>query len=132
MDVGGHVGQYAVLLASLVSESGRVITFEPDPMALTSLRKNLELNGFSERVKIEALALFDEAGEHRFFSKGADSMSSLARTGLGANAAATDVLEYSVKTIRLDDYLAARDLTPPSFIKLDLSLIHISEPTRPY
>lgn len=46
-------------------------------------------------------------------------MSSLARSGLGRNAFASDVLEYSVKTARLDDYLASRNLGCPAFIKID-------------
>jgi len=76
LDVGGHVGQYAVLFGSLVSAGGRVISFEPDPLARETLRANLQLNRIADRVEIETLALFDREGEHTFFSKGADSMSS--------------------------------------------------------
>ena len=120
LDIGGHFGQYAVLLASLVSDSGRVITFEPDPIARDVLSQNLALNnGFADRVEIEAVALFDQSGEHSFFSKGGDSMSSLARAGLGANASSADVAEYSVSTARLDDYLVSRNLGYPQFVKLD-------------
>jgi FkbM family methyltransferase len=119
LDVGGHNGQYAVLFASLVSQSGKVITFEPDPNATATLRANLELNGFQDRVKIESLALFDENGEHVFFSKGADSMSSLVRSGLGANAFEPGVIEYRVKTVRLDDLLKEQVLPAPAVIKID-------------
>ncbi|MGH9872393.1 MAG: FkbM family methyltransferase [Pyrinomonadaceae bacterium] len=119
LDIGGHVGQYAVLFASLVRDSGRVITFEPDPEARDTLRNNLELNGFANRVVVESVALFDQNGEHSFFSKGADSMSSLARSGLGANASSLDIAEYRVKTIRLDDYLNEKGFGYPRFVKLD-------------
>jgi len=119
LDIGGHFGQYAVLLGSLVSDCGRVISFEPDPKARETLRANLQLNTFADRVEIEPLALFDQEGEHTFFSKGADSMSSLAKSGLGKNASSPDVVEYAVKTVRLDDYLAKRDLGWPRWIKLD-------------
>ena len=119
LDIGGHFGQYAVLLGSLVSSSGRVITFEPDPGARKTLLENLDLNGFRDRVEIETVALFDQSGEHAFFSKGADSMSSLARSGLGANAVSPDVVEYRVETKRLDDYLTARNLGNPGYVKLD-------------
>jgi len=119
LDVGAHFGQYAVLLGSLVFESGRVISFEPDAEARETLEQNLELNGLQDRVEIEDVALFDQNGNHSFFSKGADSMSSLARSGLGENAASPDVVEHRVQTIRLDDYLAGRNLPSPSFVKLD-------------
>ena len=119
LDIGGHVGQYAVMLASLVSDAGCVITFEPDPTAREVLRQNLELNAFTGHVEIEPVALFDQNSEHTFFSKGADSMSSLARSGLGANAQAPDLVEYRVQTVRLDDYLAEKKLSSPRFVKLD-------------
>jgi FkbM family methyltransferase len=119
LDIGGHFGQYAVLFASLVSEAGRVVTFEPDPAACAVLRENIALNGCGARVTIEPLALFDGQGEHSFFSRGADSMSSLARSGLGSNASSPDVVEYQVPTARLDDYLAQNNLRSPQWVKLD-------------
>lgn len=119
LDVGAHVGQYAVLLGSLVGESGRVISFEPDPEARKTLTINLRMNNLDRRVVVETLALFDQNGEHTFFSKGADSMSSLTRAGLGANASSPNVLEYLVKTIKLDDYLKEKQLGRPRFVKLD-------------
>jgi FkbM family methyltransferase len=109
LDVGGHYGQYAVLFASLVSETGRVITFEPDAAARELLHENLVLNGCAQRVEIESLALFDREGEHCFFSRGADSMSSLARSGLGSNASSPQVREFSVHTARLDEYLVRKN-----------------------
>jgi FkbM family methyltransferase len=119
LDVGGHYGQYAALFASLVSESGRVITFEPDPAARELLHDNLVLNGCTDRVEIESLALFDRDGEHCFFSHGADSMSSLMRSGLGSNASSPRVNEFSVPTTRLDEYLARKNLGSPQWVKLD-------------
>ena len=119
LDVGGHYGQYAVLFASLVSDTGRAITFEPDPAARELLRKNLALNGCADRVEIESVALFDRDGEHCFFSRGADSMSSLARSGLGSNASSPQVKEFSVSTARLDEYLVRKNKGWPQWVKLD-------------
>ncbi len=119
LDIGGHFGQYAVFFGSLVGESGRVISFEPDPQARETLTANLDLNSLANRVEVEALALFDSDGEHIFFSKGADSMSSLARSGLGENALSPDVSEYTVTTMRLDDYLAQKTSGYPQWVKLD-------------
>jgi FkbM family methyltransferase len=119
LDVGGHFGQYAVLLGALTASSGRVVSFEPDPVARKILHSNLGLNGLSERVTVESLALFDTPGEHSFFSKGADSMSSLMRSGLGSNSGSSEVKEYRVKTVPLDDYLGERGLGMPRWIKLD-------------
>jgi FkbM family methyltransferase len=119
LDVGGHFGQYAVLFAALAGEKGRVVTFEPDVGAHATLRRNLELNGFQDRVRVESIALFDVAGEHEFYSRGADSMSSLALSGLGANAAKPDVQRQSVSTVTLDDYLRPSAGRLPDIMKID-------------
>ncbi len=119
LDIGGHKGQYAVLLGSLVGDGGQVVSFEPDEAAREVLLRNLALNSLEKRVKIEEIAFSDSDGTHSFFSRGGDSMSSLARSGLRKNAAALDVAEQSVTTMRLDDYLTRNNLGFPRWIKLD-------------
>lgn len=126
LDIGGHNGQYAVLLGALVGSAGRVITFEPDSAARTILRRNLELNNLAGRVTVEEIALSDRGGTHAFFSRGGDSMSSLARSGLGTNAEAADVTEQVVTTECLDGYIAARKLPLPDWVKLDTEGAEIS------
>lgn len=119
LDIGGHVGQYAVLFAALVSETGKVVTFEPDNTAKKILYENLRKNNFTDRVSVEDIALSDANGTHSFFSRGGDSMSSLVRSGLGSNALLSDVQEYSITTMKLDDYLSTRGMGFPDWIKLD-------------
>ena len=118
LDIGGNVGQYAVLFSSLVAPAGKVITFEPDANHRVILRRNLQLNGFLNQTIVEDLALSDTDGTHAFFSRN-DQMSSLVRSGLGTNATSADVKEQIVKTIRLDDYVKAHQLPHPNLIKLD-------------
>lgn len=118
LDVGGNVGQYAVLFSSLVAPSGKVITFEPDARHRDTLRRNLQLNSVARRVVVEDIALSDAGGTHTFFSRN-DAMSSLVRSGLGTNADAADVEEQVVETARLDDYLKARGLPSPDWVKID-------------
>jgi FkbM family methyltransferase len=118
LDIGGNVGQYAVLFSALVAPAGKVITFEPDPLHRITLRRNLELNRCSDRVTIEDLALSDTNGTHTFFSRN-DQMSSLVRTGLGTNAAAPDVKQQIVSTARLDDYIKLKNLGLADWVKID-------------
>jgi len=119
LDVGANLGQYAVLFASLVSDSGKVIAFEPNEASREVLSKNLCLNNFQQRVEVEGVALFDITGSHSFFSRGTDSMSSLARSGFGDNASSADINEHTTATIRLDDYLLSKNLPAPNLIKID-------------
>jgi FkbM family methyltransferase len=55
MDVGAHVGHYAVRFAA---HCHRVIAIEPNPLAVTGLRRNLELNGIPN-VDIHEVAAYD-------------------------------------------------------------------------
>lgn len=118
LDVGAHVGQYAVLLGALSGSAGNVLSFEPDPLARSVLDRNIALNKL-DNVKVEAIALSDTNGTHTFFSLGGNSMSSLAKSGLGTSANSEDVRQYDVHTMRMDDFLSARRLRCPEWIKID-------------
>ena len=43
-DVGANKGQMALLFASLVGASGRVVAFEPAPAEFSSLERNVRIN----------------------------------------------------------------------------------------
>lgn len=120
LDVGGHVGQYAVLFAALVGPAGRVVTFEPDAEARPTLRANLELNKFQERVSVEEVAAFDSVGERELFARHGNSQSSLARAGLGGSPGTAGDQRYPIRTVTLDEYLRDAALSPPSYVKLDV------------
>ncbi len=118
MDIGGNVGQYAVLFCSLVGQSGRVVSFEPDPTHRDVLIRNLQLNKCLDQAIVEDAALSDVNGAHVFFSR-KDQMSSLVKSGLGTNADLADVTEHVVTTTRIDDYLQAKGFGFPRWVKID-------------
>jgi FkbM family methyltransferase len=60
VDVGAHVGTHAVPYARWVRGRGRVYAFEPQPMMVALLRRNLETNGCVADVEI-----FQAAAGHR-------------------------------------------------------------------
>jgi len=47
IDVGAHIGKYAVLGGRLLSGRGRVIAIEPDPENFRALENNVRLNGLT-------------------------------------------------------------------------------------
>ncbi len=119
LDIGGNVGQYAILFGAVTGSSGKVISFEPDPDHRRVLEKNIVLNGFSDTVHAEGLAVSDQNGSHILFSRKNDQMSSLVRSGLGTNAHSPEVREQTISMVRLDDYLARNKLDFPDWVKID-------------
>jgi FkbM family methyltransferase len=52
VDVGAHLGYYAVMFAELVGGAGRVIAVEPNPRSAELLRRSVDLNGFTARTTL--------------------------------------------------------------------------------
>ncbi len=44
IDVGAWIGMYTLLVSELVGPDGRVVVYEPDPVARAILEKNVEMN----------------------------------------------------------------------------------------
>lgn len=62
LDVGSHVGAFATNLATAAPKL-RVECYEPSPDTAQYLRRNVERNGLSERVRVHEAALSDSEGE---------------------------------------------------------------------
>jgi FkbM family methyltransferase len=62
IDIGAHIGYYTLLLAKCVGPAGRVISFEPLPVNLSLLRKNVQLNDL-QQVQVKAQAVFSRNEE---------------------------------------------------------------------
>jgi FkbM family methyltransferase len=118
IDIGAHAGQYALIMAAMCGPRGRVIAFEPDPHARRLLAHNIALNPGVTPPVVEALAVSDAPGEAVLYSRGGDSRSSLARTGIGEAAAAT-AETLTVPVVALDGYIADRRLSEPRWVKID-------------
>ena len=56
-DVGANCGAYTLPLASVAGSGSRIVAFEPNPVMANRLRTNLELNGLTDRVEIEQVAV---------------------------------------------------------------------------
>jgi FkbM family methyltransferase len=86
VDIGAHIGYYALIAAKLVGDKGKVYAFEPDPKNFQLLRKNVEANGYHNVVLIDkavsdksgAAQLFlhsENTGDHRIFNSEHDRKS---------------------------------------------------------
>jgi FkbM family methyltransferase len=114
-DVGAHVGAVALIMAAFCGKSGRVVAFEPDPVAKRRMDRNFDLNENVRRPEIETTAVSDVAGESRFFSDGGECNSSLVQAATGI----AETEELIVQTITIDDYVVRSGLQP-DWVKIDV------------
>ena len=98
IDGGANIGTYSLLAARMVGPGGKVIAFEPDPVAAARFRENIALNRFTN-IEVNEVALSDSPGVIRF-SEGWDVSNRI----LGPMETGVRVAE--VNTVRLDDHLA--------------------------
>jgi FkbM family methyltransferase len=114
LDIGAHLGESALIFSELVGPSGRVVAFEPDPVACASLRKNVEMNGITN-VSIEEACASDTVGRALLkIGRFGSGLSSIVRPrGQGAPRK-----EIEVASTILDQYCETHNLVP-DWIKID-------------
>lgn len=108
LDIGANVGNHS-LYAGLFCDAGRIIPFEPNPLAYRLLVLNLVMNGLHDRTT------FDYVG---FGASDVDG-EGYAMTDRDKNLGAARMVagEGEIATLRPDDFLS--DETP-HFIKIDV------------
>ncbi len=116
IDIGAHVGHYALLAARLVGSEGKVYAFEPDPDNYAILQKNVSLNGYTNIVAIPK-AVSNRTGTLRLFvsRQGNDRHAIFENTRSIAREASEDV-----SSVSLDDFLAAQGWPQVDLIKMDI------------
>ena len=107
-DVGANIGAYALQLAHWIGPTGKVVAFEPNPVAIQALTAHLQFNRFERIVSIEPAAVGASSGSATMFRAGADGMSRL-----GAPNSLLDSTEtIAVPITTIDDYCARTGLAP--------------------
>jgi FkbM family methyltransferase len=112
VDIGANIGYYTLLAARQVGPAGRVYAFEPDAENFKLLRKNIEINGYSN-VTLIAQAVSSQTGEAKLY---------LNPLNLGDHRLVDSKdgrASISIQQTALDDYFKQLE-TPPHFIKMDI------------
>ena len=116
VDVGANVGLFSCLAAARIRDGGRVVAFEPIPANLGYLRRNIDQNGYSDRVQIEARAVGEHVGTVDIFMvKG-----SIGTHSVSARNAANSTESVCVPTTSLDTYAEENALTRIDALKVDV------------
>jgi FkbM family methyltransferase len=116
-DVGANIGYVTLMLAKLNGSQGKVHAFEPLPDNVERLRRNVELNGFNDRVAIYSGAVAGGEGEVRFLVHASGGM------GKAAGSAGREEhypREITVPCTSLDAFVFVQGNTPPQAVKMDI------------
>ena len=117
-DFGAHFGIHSIAMALKVGAEGQVVSFEPDTFSFGKLSRHVALNGL-ENVKLFNAAVSNQngTGEMIFTGIGA-STQHFVYPDVKDEPVATKMI--AVKLVRADDLVAAGEIRPPDFIKIDV------------
>jgi len=120
LDVGAHIGMYAIHAARKVGPSGLVVAVEPNPLAFRSLDSNVHLNRLAN-VKLVEKALGAQQGEVDIFTdKSGTSASSLFYNHVETlNIHHGEILRLSANMTTVDNLLRDRNLNRVDLVKID-------------
>ena len=125
VDIGANHGYFSMLAAALVGESGRVVSFEPNPAVFAQLEAHATLNGFGARVTAMQMALSDapDAAARLFVSQQRDN------SGLSSLTPSEDTLKdgglsaahtIAVRADTFDTWRAGVGLAHVDLLKIDV------------
>lgn len=115
-DIGAYHGIYSLVAGRRVGKSGRVVAFEPSPREFSRLKLHFRWNRI-ENTRIEHLAVGAEAGKTTFFQVISGDQT---RNGLRPPETKDSLIEISVSTVSLDNYIAGLALDRVDMVKLDV------------
>jgi FkbM family methyltransferase len=115
LDIGANIGIYSILLSRLVGKTGKVYAFEPDPITVEYLKKNIRLNK-CENVIIVPVALSSQNGKITLLKPegSGDAFNYISHTNRGNTS------EAFIDSLKLDDYVDQTGIKKIDFVKIDV------------
>lgn len=110
VDVGASVGFFSLLGARLVGTTGHVVAFEPQPAAVASIGRNVEVNAFAN-VDVVQAAVGRAKGE--LFLRGVGTATAYLTEAAGSGG-------IRVQVMSLDTYFEHQGGHEPDLVKIDV------------
>jgi FkbM family methyltransferase len=115
LNVGAHVGVYALCLARWSAPGGQVFAFEPNPLTRRILEEHVKLNERDGDIRVIPCAVSDRRGQAVFFAgtpglRGTSGLSRLGSPNPDIDRASAAPVTVDVTTI--DVFCADRNVTP--------------------
>lgn len=117
VDVGAHIGEYALLGAKIMGPESSVYAFEPGQAIIPFLRKNVAGSPYANQITIFPVAVSNAEGSADF-NQDLDPGHSRLTPGEGAQVSQS-VKKSTVQVVQLDKVLASLD-SAPHLVKIDV------------
>lgn len=117
LDIGAHIGLFAVIAAQVVGNRGKVLAFEPAPATYKLLQKTVRINKKTDTIEAIQKAVGRKAGKTVFYISDNDADNSNSMVSYLKDRALRGI-EIDVTTI--DEVVAEKKLTGVDFIKMDV------------
>ena len=122
LDIGSHVGFFAIGAGRRVGPHGMVYAFEPAPETAALLQRHIDLNGLSDRVQVVRSVVCDTVGTVPFYARGASMAASMSRYNtetLTPERSPAPTVEIDVPSTTIAHFCAERDISP-QVVKIDV------------
>ena len=116
LDIGAHVGIYALCLARWSGRDGRVFAFEPNPQTRAVLESNLRRNPEGKRITVVPKGVSDHPGEATFYAAGIEGFS---RLGEPNRERGEQHRSFQVSITTIDEFCAEQGIRP-DWILIDI------------
>lgn len=110
-DIGANIGYYVLMELGLIGPEGEMVAVEPSPSNVALLRRNLALNGLSERVTVIEAAVSDACETRSFHLAHQSNLNTFHTDGSGAVHLSGKTIDVATTTVaRLAEAHGAPDL----------------------
>ncbi|HUF18223.1 MAG TPA: FkbM family methyltransferase [Thermoanaerobaculia bacterium] len=109
LNVGAHMGIFAMTLAATSAPSGIVYAFEPNPDTRRALESHIRRNGFEDAIRVVPTAVSDSVGDSSFFAAASHGFS---RLGAPNPDRGENHQEVSVKLTTIDEFCSSHNISP--------------------
>ena len=122
VDLGANIGYFTLLAAKLVGPNGKVYSFEPEPKNYSYLKKNIELNNYSQATAINK-AVSDKNGTTELFiclyDTGHHTINKYDGIEAYSHGRSTEKRPIKIETITLDEFFKGKE-DSIDMIKMDV------------
>lgn len=117
VDIGANIGYYSMIAGRLMSQTGMIYAYEPEPYTYSILCKNVQMNGY-RNINTFNLAISDKKGYATLWTNNRDiALASMSKNNVSLILNTRKVnQEIRVRTFRLDDLFKDKKI---DIIKID-------------